>query len=205
MSAETGQLDLYQKASSGASSQELLLKSDYQKFPTDWSSDGQFIAFYAHSSKPNSKWELWVYSFRDRKATPFLQTEFNAQTARFSPDVHWIAYVSDESGTEEVYVRPFPGPGGKWQISSGGGSQPRWRRDGKELTYRSQDQKLMAVEIKSGSTFEAGTPRTLFPLTAAIAVDSASDNKRFLLATKVGEESPTSISVVLNWTAGLKR
>ena len=95
--------------------------------------------------------------FGDGKPTPFLQTEFNDGWAKLSPDGRWIAYVSDESGREQVYVQSFPEHGGKWQISNGGGEQPLWRRDGRELFYLSGDRKLMAVEVKGDANkFEAG-------------------------------------------------
>jgi Tol biopolymer transport system component len=98
----------------------------------------------------------------ERKPVPFLQTEFNEQQAQFSPDAKWIAYTSDESGAPEVYVQAFPALGSKLRISTGGGCQPQWRRDGKELFYVAADRKLMAVDVKTGATFEAGVPKPLF-------------------------------------------
>jgi Tol biopolymer transport system component len=102
---------------------------------------------------------------RARQPLPYVNTEFAERLAQFSPDAHWIAYISDETGRFEVYVRPFPliATAGKWMISSGGGTQPRWRRDGKELFYISPDGKLMAVDVTELPTFRSGSPKPLFP------------------------------------------
>ena len=148
---------------------------------------------------------------------PYLQTEASASQARFSPDSRWIAYMSDESGKAEVYIRPFPAAsGGKWMVSKGGGGQPRWRRDGKELFYISADSKLMAVEVATASgTFQAGIPKALFaaPIWGGSTVnvtryDVTADGKKFLInslpkVTASAHESP--ITVVLNWQAVLKK
>ena len=97
----------------------------------------------------------------DGPATPFLQTEFAERLGRFSPDGRWMAYVSNESGTDEVYVRPFPVSSGKWKISTAGGTEPRWRHDGKELFFLAPDMKLMAVAVEAGPTFRSSRPNTL--------------------------------------------
>ncbi|MCH8269243.1 MAG: PD40 domain-containing protein [Acidobacteria bacterium] len=97
----------------------------------------------------------------ERKPQPFLQTQFSEGPAVFSPDGRWLAYVSDESGRFEIYVQPFPGPGGKWQISTGGGTEPVWSPSGQELYYRNSDQ-MMAVDISTQPTFTVGKPRLLF-------------------------------------------
>src|SRR5207302_1988745 len=127
----------------------------------------------------------------DHKPKPYLQTESNASQARFSPDSRWVAYISDESGKREVYVRPFPAAsGGKWMVSKGGGTQPRWRRDGKELFYISADSKLMAVEVAAASgIFQAGIPKALFAAPiwgggASVNVtryDVTADGRKFLI------------------------
>ncbi len=147
----------------------------------------------------------------DRKPFPFLVTPFNEGAATFSPDGHWLAYQSDESGTNQVYVAPFPGPGGKWMVSSGGGRLPRWRRDGKALFYLSRDDKIMLVDIATkGASVQAGIPRALFQIRPApgppydTEYDIAPDGKHFLVRT-TGEASTAPLTLVVNWTAELKK
>ena len=148
-------------------------------------------------------------SAEGRKPVPFLQGDFNESQGQFSPDGRWIAYVSDESGGQQVYVQSFPTPTGQRQISTEGGTQPRWRRDGKELFYLAPDRKLMAVTVKTGATFEADAPRAMFQTELNVAALRQSyavsaDGNRFLLNTSLGTESPP-ITVVLNWPALLKK
>jgi serine/threonine protein kinase len=162
---------------------------------------------------PKTKADVWVLPlFGDQKPFPFLQTEANEIRARFSPDGRWIAYISDESGINQVYVQSFPTSGGKWQVSTNGGSTPAWRRDGKELFYVSTDKKVMAVDVKGeGPTFEVGAPKALFDLrvpsfnNAQAQFAVTADGKKFLIANTVGENSSLPITVVMNWTADLKR
>jgi Tol biopolymer transport system component len=155
-----GQFDLYTKAAEGGQEQPLL-QSDEMKVAHDWSRDGRYIAFQSRGKKTN--WDIWVLpTFGDRKPILFLQTPFNETHPAFSPDGRWLAYQSNESGRAEIYVQNFPGPGGRWQVSTAGGVGPAWRADGKELFYAGPDQKLMAVDIQAGETFEAGVPRALF-------------------------------------------
>jgi len=145
----------------------------------------------------------------EKKASLFLATPVNEANGRFSPDGRWLAYASDESGRYEVYVRPFPGPGGKWQISAAGGGQPVWNRNGKELFYASADGKLMAVDVKADSGFEAGTPRPLFDVHLKNATgwkyDISSDGQRLLANTVVGEAKANLITLVLNWAAETRK
>ena len=150
-------------------------------------------------------------------ATPFANTAFSEEQGRFSPDTRWIAYASDESGRSEIYIQPFPAPpngGSKTPISRDGGSQPRWRRDGKELFYSSPDGKLMAVDVTEGPIFKASAPRTLFQVPVAqighnegglqvLGWDVAPDGKRLLIDTATRSSEP--VTVVLNWTAELKK
>src|SRR5207245_9168171 len=112
--------------------------------------------------RSNTSNDIWIYSIPDRKATVFLQTPFNETHPTLSPDGRWMAYTSDESGRNEVYVQPFPGPGGKWQVSTGGGETAKWRRDGKELFYVAPDGKMKAAPVKADATFEAALPQPLF-------------------------------------------
>ena len=210
-----GVYNLYRKVSNGAEDEGVLLKSNEGKFPYDWSRDGRFL-LYGVANK------VWVLPLTgdDQKAMPYLQTESSASQARFSPDSRWIAYSSDESGKSEVYVRPFPAAsGGKWTISKGGGNQPRWRRDGKELFYVSPDGKMMSVGVATPSgTFQAGIPKALFaaPILGAASsafvyntrYDVTADGQKFLInavSTETASAPQSAITVVLNWQAGLKK
>ncbi|MCI0389300.1 MAG: winged helix-turn-helix domain-containing protein [Acidobacteria bacterium] len=203
-----GIFDLYQRASNGAGTEDVLLESNLTKYPTSWSRDGRFIIYYT-SGDPKTRADLWVLPmFGERKPFPFLQTEANEFKGRFSPDGRWIAYVSDESREREVYVRPFPGPGGKHQVSIAGGSELRWRGDGKELFYLAADNKLMAAEVKiKGSTLEIGAVRPLFEThpTHQGRLNVTADGQRFLVNTLVEEKGSSPITLVVNWTADLKR
>jgi eukaryotic-like serine/threonine-protein kinase len=204
--------DLRQKSSSGAGSEEVVLHSESSKYPTDWSPDGRFILYRAFDAKTNL--ELWVQPFGgDRRPIPFLKARFGADLGQFSPDGRWVAYASNESGKWEIYVAPFPGPGSNWKVSSAGGSEPRWRRDGKELFYLAPDEKLMAVEVKEGSTFSADAARPLFQTRRRehissndlFSYDVSADGQRFLVNTDIGEVTSPPLTVVLNWPAGLER
>jgi eukaryotic-like serine/threonine-protein kinase len=204
-----GHLDLYQKASSGAGAEEALLADNLDKYPLDWSPDGRFILLRVNAPRTGN--DLWVLPlFGDRKAFPFLQTPFNEGTGRFSPDGRWIVYGSNESGRNEVYVAPFPGAGGKWQVSAAGGSGPRWGRDGKEIFYLGLDNKLMAATVNgAGSAFEVGAMRGLFG-TRAITnqrsmYDPSPDSQRFLVNTLADEDAAAPITLVVNWPALLKK
>jgi hypothetical protein len=157
--------------------------------------------------------DLWLLPLDgDRKPIPYLQSPFNEATGQFSPDGRWMAYASNESGQPQIYVQAIPASGAKSQISTAGGDQPRWRRDGKELFYVSADQKLMAVPVKTGAVFEIGSPQPLFeiqpvypPLTGRFAYQPTADGQRFLVTAPVSGAATPPITVVLNWQAGLKK
>jgi eukaryotic-like serine/threonine-protein kinase len=191
----------------------LLKSSDGYKYATSSSRDGRFL-FYTVVN-PKTKSDLWVLPLNgDHKPIPFLRTEFNESSGQFSPDGHWIAYTSDESGGDEIYVREFSSSSaqgswdseGKWLISKGGGTGPRWRGDGKELFYVASDGKLMSVDIRAKPVFEAGAPRPLFQLPLGfIGVDVTADGKRFLVAVPVAQSASVPFTVVLNWQTTLKK
>jgi Tol biopolymer transport system component len=225
-STRKGHYDLYVKNASGAGGEEPLLESDASKAPTDWSHDGRFIAFNYLDPNGKTKSDIWVQPmFGDRKPFPFLQTEFNEGAAVFSPDGHWIAYQSDESGSFEVYVAPFQaaggpegsqsvssGPqGGKWQVSQGGGSIPTWSRDGKGLYFLGSEGKLMEATVTpKGAAVEVGIQRQVLQVHFAVfgsyarTYDVTPDGKRFLVLTSEDAGS-TPLTLVTNWTAGLKK
>jgi Tol biopolymer transport system component len=213
-SDRAGHYDLYQHAANGAGEAELLLKSDNEKNLTDWSRDGRFLLF----DQPNGKTgrDLWVLpmigsgdSAGERKPVPFLRSDFDSRQAHFSSDGRWISYRSDESGKYEIYVRPFPAPPGggeKWMVSQGGGSEPRWRRDGKELFYLLPDGQLMASQITaSGSAFQASIPKPLFKAQQDVQWDVSADGTKFLFPVTGGDTTQSPFTVALNWMALLKK
>jgi len=212
---------IYQKTAYGAGKEQTLVSvTGDAKFPDDWSRDGRFLLYTQED--PHTHADLWVLPLASDgtpsgAATPFANTAFSEEQGRFSPDTHLIAYASDESGRSEIYIQPFPAPpngGSKTPISRDGGSQPRWRRDGKELFYSSPDGKLMSADVTVGPIFKASAPRTLFQVPVAqighnergvqvLAWDVAPDGKRFLIDTAT--TSSESVTVVLKWTADLKK
>jgi Tol biopolymer transport system component len=212
-SERDGAANLYQSAASGGGAEELLVKSDFGKLANDWSLDGRFILYT--ELNPKTSVDLWIFPLAgERKPFPFLQTPFDERQGRFSPDGRWIAYASNESGAWQVYVRSFPTSSGQWQVSTNGGAQPQWRRDGRELFYVSADRKLMAVDVTAhGPTFDVGVPRELFVMhISSISMPgprniytATKDGQRFLVSSLVGDPSASPTTVVLNWTADLKR
>ncbi|MGH9658354.1 MAG: TolB family protein, partial [Bryobacteraceae bacterium] len=205
---------LQQKPASGEGDEKEVLRSASAGLikANGWSPDGRFL-LYSSTETVSTLWDLWVLPPDARKPAPFLQTRFAEEQGRFSPNGRLVAYVSDQSGPSEVYVRAF-GPdlgagsasaGGGVLVSRGGGTAPRWRGDGKELFYLAPDGKMMAVEVMAGREFRAGAPTPLFQTPpGAIVGDVTSDGKRFLLVTPVGPSASAPFTVVLNWMAGLK-
>jgi eukaryotic-like serine/threonine-protein kinase len=204
-----GPLNIFWQRADGSGGLEHLIASEYNNFPMSFSPDGQLLAFA--EVNPTTGYDIWVLRLVDRKAQPFLRTPFNESAPRFSPDGRWLAYISDESGRFEIYVQSYPGPGGKWQISTEGGTEPAWNRNGRELFYRSGD-KMMSVDIVTQPSFTSGKPRMLFegPYTPAAGTtpnyDVSPDGQRFLMVKANEQEAaPTQINVVLNWFEELKR
>ena len=159
----------------------------------------------------NPSFDLYTLPLSDGKPQPFLRTSSNQTAPRFSPDGHFIAYASNESGRYEIYARPFPGPGGKWQISTDGGGEPVWNPKGRELFYRNGN-KMMAVDVTTQGTFSAGKPRVLFegryvPTPRSFQdYDVSPDGQRFLMLKPAEQaQSPEQINVVLNWFEELKQ
>jgi eukaryotic-like serine/threonine-protein kinase len=205
-----GPQNIFWQQADGSGGLERLTTSQYLQAPSSWSPDGQALAFVQVSSPPTG-FDIWVLRMGDHKARPFLQTSFTETAPVFSPDGHWLAYVSNESGRSEIYVQPYPGPGGKYQISTDGGTEPVWNRNGRELFYRQGD-KMMAVEVTTQPTFSVNKPRMLFdgqyfPTPQTFPdYDVSADGQRFLMLKAAGQtQAPTQINVVLNWTEELKR
>jgi len=210
-SNKDGPTNIYWQLADGSGGGERLTTNQVTQIPKSWSPDGQFLAF--HENNPTTKKDIWVLRLSDRKAEPLVRTPFNEGAPIFSPDGHWLAYISDESGRQEIYVQPYPGPGGKWQISTEGGSEPAWNRNGRELFYRSGN-KMMAVEVTTQPTFSAAKPRLLFEgqylsVQAGLtntSYDVSPDGQRFLMVKEVGRTvSTTQINVVQNWFEELKQ
>jgi serine/threonine protein kinase/Tol biopolymer transport system component len=204
-----GSFSLFEKPSSGQGEEKLLVKSDGGRIiACDWSTDGRYIAY---SVRGKEGWDSFVLpTFGDRKAIPVARSTFNEFSPIFSPDGRYIAYTSNESGRNEIYVQTFPDAGGKWQVSTAGGVDASWRSDGKEIFYRSPEQKLVAVDVQAGATFQAGIPRPLFPARVPSGpyrnrYAATADGQRFLFVAPLGRDAMTPTTVVLNWFAELGR
>jgi eukaryotic-like serine/threonine-protein kinase len=208
---------LYVKPAGGASPEEVLLKTDVAKAPRSWSADGRFVVYDSAGGKTLT--DIWVLPLAgDHKPIPFLTTPANEGQGELSPDGRWMVYTSNESGRSDIYVQPFPATGGKWLVSTGGGVEPHWRRDGRELYYVSPPPiKLMAVDVKTqGAMFEASAPHALFdmtgypfgglsPFSTTGAYAPSADGQKFLASVRPTVEVSNPLTIVLNWTAGLKK
>lgn len=177
--------------------------------PTSWSPDGQYIAY--QNSDPKRAWDMWIVPTDGGKPFPFVATEFSETDGEFSPDGKWLAYVSDEGGAPDVYIRSFPGAGAKVRISNSGGGRPKWRQDGKELLYVDRDDNVMSVDL-SGGPERASAPRKLFRLTnlvgdvlASTALDFSTDGNRFLVQESVKSDYIPRVEVIVNWPEELKK
>jgi hypothetical protein len=198
--------DLFMKNSDGTQEEKLVVHADVDVIPNDWSRGGKYI-LYSRGA------DLWFVTFPDLKSNLLLKAVSVIRNGQFSPDGKWVAYASNETGKWEIYVTSFPDARGKWEVSTGGGEQPRWREDGKELFYLSSDRKMMAVPVTTGAKFDPGTPITLFqatprqPVTNAdlFVYDVSQDGQRFLINTSVKQTESAPMSVVLNWPAKLNK
>lgn len=204
-----GYFDLYERDASGVGAQQLLLSDTRNKAPLTWSPDGKSILYSTGASVIGNS-DIWLLPLDGaRQPVPFLQSPFSETEGRFSPDGRWVAYVSNETGSTEVYVTRFPGPGGKRRVSTAGGNYPRFRSDGNELFYVSRDGKLMAVSVNGqGQEFVVNTERALFtmhgPASGRYPYDVSLDGQRFLVNTVVEAAIPSPITLVVNWAAALR-
>jgi Tol biopolymer transport system component len=211
-----GGADIYLKPINSAdAAAQLLYASPKWKHPNDWSHDGRFLLYDDHD--PVNRQDLWILPLEgDRKPYPFLATAADETLAQFSPDGKWIAYQSDEAGRYEIYVQAFSpsasgaASGAKWQVSNGGGTQPRWRRDGKETYYYNQgSSKMMAVPIRPGGSFSPGAPAPLFDIdllaSGGFSYDVTADGSRFLVNRTVNETVESRVTVLTNVLPALMR
>ncbi len=203
-----GKGGIYRESASGAGGAQLLLKTNFLSVPKSWSPDGRYILFDQVNPDTGSADMFALPAEGDNHPLPLAVTPASEGQGQFSPDGRWVAYTSNESGLSEIYVIPFPPSpnGGRWMVSRGGGVQPRWRRDGKELFYISPDWTMMAVPVSTSGVFQPGTPQPLFNTqmvdtgirTGPISWDVAPDGKRFLIITNESKET-LSLNVILNW------
>jgi serine/threonine-protein kinase len=207
---KSGQPNLYWQPEDASSTMERLTTSDYRQDAGSWSPDGTTLAFV--EIHPDTKSDILLLDLKSRRIAPFLNSRAEELYPEFSPDGRWMAYGSDESGQWEVYVRPFPGPGGKWLISHEEGIEPLWARNGKQLFYRSEDQ-VWVVDVRTDGGFSASKPRHLFNVSGMMngepirTWDLSLDGQRFLMV-KSEETKPTIVTeliLVQNWFEELKR
>ena len=207
--SKAGIRDVFWQPADGSSPMERLTQREYNQYPGSWSPDGETLAFV--QGHPVSGSDILLFQMRDRKVSPFLNSEFDEMSPEFSPDGRWMVYVSNESGRNEVYVRQFPGPGGRWQISSEGGTEPLWSRNGRQLFFRRGNQ-VLVVDVKAGTGFSGGRPRLVFEQPGfwdSLPIrcwDISPDGMRFVMV-KLGERKPqpvTKMILVQNWLEELK-
>ena len=213
---ESAHFDIYRVAADGSSEPELVLKSEVTKVATAISNDGRLLAY--ERSEPETALDVWVLSLEDGTTTPFANTRFVERDAVFSPDGRWIAYSSDESGGGEIYVRSYPDPGGRWQVSSEGGSTPRWSVDGETIYYIEAGRALKVDVTVDGEALQFGRPE-LCSLGDGLRIRNqpgwavAPDGDRFLMLTYSSRDagvpapdpdSPIVVRLVFNWFEELR-
>jgi hypothetical protein len=207
--------NLFSRSTTGTGDEERLIRSHDSLSTQDWSRDGRFLLYLVNSNDLSSKtrFDLWVLPMTgDRQPVPFLSTPSREGRGQFSPDGRWLAYTSDESGGNEVYVQSFPAGRAKWRVSSKGGDWVRWRGDGREIFYIAPDRKVMSVTVQAVSgSLEFGTPRALFTIPIALAstgnlapytYDVMPEGQRFLAMAPAGNAASPTMTVILNWQGG---
>jgi Tol biopolymer transport system component len=200
--------DLYIKRADGTTEEEPLLSTPQDKVATGWSPDGQSVLFVMYDPKTQN--DIWALPMSgSRQPFALVMTPFEERNPQFSPDGKWIAYQSNESGRFEIYIQPFPGPGARTRVSTDGGAQARWRRDGKELFYIALDRRLMAVPLRlpaAGQNIEVGIHAPLMTTHMPVTPEHldgqqyivSPDGQRFLINT-IAEEGQSPIKLILNW------
>ena len=199
-----GYRNVFWRVADGSGDEERLTTSERLHTPVSMTGDGQFVFFTEVA--PDSGQDIWMVNLgtQPRVPQPFMKTRFSEFSPHISPDGHWLAYCSDESGRSEIYVSAFPGPGGRSVISTDGGAEPRWSRDGRELFYRAGD-RVMAVTVAPGSSLTAGSPRMLFEGNYQVSdtniggFDVAADGRFLMIQPTVLEQPATEFNIVLGW------
>ena len=212
LSDRAGHGNVYKRAITGIGQEDVVHQDELDKRPTSWTPDGRFIVEETNGTTPKTRNDIWIapasIGSTAEKPRPYLQTEFVEGQATISPNGKWLAYHSDETKRREVYIMTFPQPGGKWQVSTSGGGIPIWSRDGKQLFYIGGNNKMIAVDIKgAGVNPEPGVPQALFDVRLGPNNPSfdVSKDGRFLIPSAVEQTGAAPITVVVNWTAGLKK
>jgi eukaryotic-like serine/threonine-protein kinase len=211
-SSRNGLFQLFIKSEDGSENENLLpldASDKGDKYPTAWSPDGKYI-LYERTTQATA---LWTAEMPGLKTNRLFQGPGITKSGQFSPDGKWLAYTSNESGKWEIYITSFPELRGKWQVSNSGGTQPRWRGDGRELFYLAPGGKMTAVQMTAGEHFDSGPPVPLFQArpreqvagSELVTYDVARDGQRFLINTQMEKEDPLPMTVILNWNANLQR
>jgi eukaryotic-like serine/threonine-protein kinase len=202
--------NVWVKPVDGTGAEQQLTRGDGTQTPLSWSPDGSNLLYYDAGTSSTS-WDISVVSIADGKAQPLITDAQRQSSAQWAPDGKWIAYTSDESGREEVFVVPFPLTGQRWRVSTNGGSEAVWSPDGREIFYRGE-KKLWVVDVRTSPAFTVGTPRVLFADAFVLSPNASTgysisdDGKRFLFVQPVQPDPPiTQIQMVVNWFAELRR
>jgi serine/threonine protein kinase/Tol biopolymer transport system component len=198
---------LFEKASSGVGPEKLLHEMPSVATATSWSPDGRFILYGLWSGTQGTNYDVWVLPISPPgEPFPFLRTAADETEACFSPDGKHVAYTSTESGREEIYVQSFPAGGGKWQISTQGGSSPKWRRDGQELFFLDPKGRIFSATVQTTGVFAAGTPRLVVESPSNVSdYDPFPDGRRFLMVSPVVDQAHLPLHLVVNWPGVVKR
>ena len=197
---------IHVRPAAGGGSDDVVFELNEPVRPTDWSPDGSALCLDHFGERTQA--DVWILAMTgDRKMREFVQTAYSEGEGRFSPDGRWIAYTSDETGQPEIHIRPFPGPGTALKVSTSGGSAPAWRRDGRELYFISSDNRTMAAEIReAGTSLRVGAITALFPRTPIMSdYEPFADGRRFLINRLIEPKETDPVTIVVNWTAKLKK
>ncbi len=207
-----GMYAIYRKEADGTGGDEKVLEiPGADSFPYSVSHDGRYLAYMFNDPKLNQSWDIWALPMSgDRKPFPVVNTPFNEVLPAISPDGKWFAYMSNDTGQMEMYIKPFPSGQGKRQVSTSGAMVPRWRSDGKELYFLSLAGKMTAVEVQEkGDSLELGTPQELFQATTVTGPEGpytvSADGKRFLINGTTAQAASQPLTLIYNWTADLKK